>query len=70
LVFQIVWLFYPETKGRALEDMDEIFGGDAPRTGILNNEDLDGDAQDLESELQSPVLGRNQEDEEQARLLS
>ena len=23
----IIWLFYPETKGRALEDMDELFGG-------------------------------------------
>ncbi|CAH0056102.1 unnamed protein product [Clonostachys solani] len=66
----IVWLFYPETKGRALEDMDEIFGGVAPRTAMLNNEELNGDAQDSESELQSPVLGRSQEHYEQARLLS
>ena len=24
----IIYLLYPETKGRALEDMDELFGGD------------------------------------------
>jgi len=23
----IIWLLYPETKGRALEDMDVLFGG-------------------------------------------
>ena len=23
----IIWLAYPETKGRRLEDMDELFGG-------------------------------------------
>lgn len=28
----LVYLFYPETKGRALEDMDALFGGHlAPR---------------------------------------
>ena len=23
---QVIWLLYPETKGRALEDMDSLFG--------------------------------------------
>ena len=23
----VIYLFYPETKGRALEDMDALFGG-------------------------------------------
>ncbi|KAM4062713.1 major facilitator superfamily protein [Hirsutella rhossiliensis] len=27
----IIWLLYPETKGRALEDMDDLFGKSAPR---------------------------------------
>ncbi|CEG84215.1 Putative D-xylose-proton symporter [Rhizopus microsporus] len=27
LSFFFVWLFVPETKGRSLEEMDEIFGG-------------------------------------------
>ena len=27
----VIWLLYPETKGRSLEDMDVLFGG-SPRT--------------------------------------
>lgn len=32
LSFFFVWFFVPETKGRALEEMDEIFGGGTAAT--------------------------------------
>ena len=31
----VIYLFYPETKGRALEDMDALFGG-SPGTSTDN----------------------------------
>ncbi len=47
-----VWFFVPETKGLALEEMDEIFGGktkdtaadlhDRRRTGTLTAHQVDG----------------------------
>jgi hypothetical protein len=43
----IIYLLYPETKGRALEDMDVLFGGSsgssAENLGLLDDlgDDLD-----------------------------
>lgn len=34
----IIWLLYPETKGRPLEDMDVLFGG-GPTVSVGNLED-------------------------------
>ncbi|KAH8899903.1 general substrate transporter [Thozetella sp. PMI_491] len=35
----IIWLAYPETKGRPLEDMDELFGGKPLRVRRLSEDD-------------------------------
>ncbi len=46
---QIIYLFYPETKGRALEDMDALFGSvsSVPSERVL---DEDGPPQHSEGD--------------------
>ena len=42
---QVIWLLYPETKGRALEDMDSLFGKADPRhSAVMLNGDIDDSA--------------------------
>lgn len=64
----IVWFLYPETAGRALEDMDALFGkADVTRRAVNSNEEgvhLRGD-RDSGEEEQSARESR----EEGARLL-
>lgn len=42
----VIWVFYPETKGRPLEDMDVLFGGvpgvSTEALGLLTSRDRDG----------------------------
>ena len=41
----IIWIFYPETKGRSLEDMDALFSrgvARAPREDALDSEARQG----------------------------
>lgn len=43
----IIYIFFPETKGRALEDMDVLFGGHDPSVSsehlLADGEDEDDD---------------------------
>lgn len=42
---QLIWLLYPETKGRALEDMDGLFGKTGERNGLMLSGTNDDDDQ-------------------------
>lgn len=48
----IIWIFYPETKGRSLEDMDALFS-----SGVAREPREDA----LDSEARQGLLGRGEE---------
>ena len=64
LSLQIIWLLYPETKGRALEDMDSLFGkgedrnATVPLGGVIDGAGQDADVPSARSsnEEDEPLL--------------
>jgi hypothetical protein len=50
---QIIYAFYPETKGRALEDMDELFGKITPLNNLVVDH-ADAGEEDEEDQLAPP----------------
>ncbi|KJA22939.1 hypothetical protein HYPSUDRAFT_40448 [Hypholoma sublateritium FD-334 SS-4] len=51
--FVAIWMFFPETKGRTLEDMDQLFGGAKPQLPAVR----DRDEKDFKSEDKSDEKG-------------
>lgn len=67
----IVWLFYPETAGRALEDMDVLFGKTALSSRSEEEDDTPGNEGVLlrEGDVESEGSRTRDSREEEARLL-
>lgn len=71
---KIVWLLYPETKGRSLEDMDSVFAkpGGAYTVSLSSRMDeaIYEEAHGHETEVDPRDSTSTRDDREDTRLLS
>lgn len=49
LDFVAILIFFPETKGKTLEEMNEVFGDDIDSKGVLHDHDIKPVAEQLEN---------------------
>lgn len=53
--FLVVWLFYPETKGLSLEDMDSVFGDKSAASSYISRNNSSGSSSSSVTSSQNPL---------------